>query len=79
MGEVVSGVMIGTLLARPVSSLVADFWSWRAMFGIAALPIVSLFVVLLLLGGGRYSANPGPKAAVGLLKPSRSVSQHTCP
>src|SRR3954462_1937515 len=32
-----------------------------------------------VLGGGRYSANPGPKAAVGLLKPSRSVSQHTCP
>ena len=32
-----------------------------------------------VLGGGRYSANPGPKAAVGLLKPSRSVSQHACP
>ncbi len=31
-----------------------------------------------VLGGGRYSANPGPKAAGGLLKPSWSVSQYTC-
>jgi predicted MFS family arabinose efflux permease len=48
VGKVVSGVMIGILVARPLSSLVADFWSWRAMFGIAALLTASLFVVLLL-------------------------------
>ena len=32
---------------------------------------------LPVLGGGRYSANPGPKAAVGLLKPSREASANT--
>jgi predicted MFS family arabinose efflux permease len=59
VGKVVSGVMIGILLARPVSSLVTDFWSWRAMFGIAALLIASLVVVLLL-------ALPPRRPAAGL-------------
>jgi predicted MFS family arabinose efflux permease len=48
VGKVASGVMIGILLARPLSSLVADFWSWRAIYGIATLLTVLLFVVLLL-------------------------------
>ena len=33
VGKVVSGVMLGIMLARPVSSLVADLSSWRTISG----------------------------------------------
>ncbi len=36
IGDVMSGLMIGILLARPLASLVADAWGWRALTASAA-------------------------------------------
>src|SRR5580700_5574304 len=43
VGRVVSGVMLGIMLARPVSSFVADLWTWRAIFKISAVLMAGLF------------------------------------
>jgi predicted MFS family arabinose efflux permease len=36
IGEVMSGLMIGILLSRPLASLVADIWNWRAFYLVSA-------------------------------------------
>lgn len=46
VGKVVSGVMTGILLARPVASLIADFAGWRAVFGFAAILMACLAALL---------------------------------
>lgn len=46
VGKVVSGLLLGIMLARPVASLVADYAGWHAVFGGAAAAIVVLAFVL---------------------------------
>ncbi|OWW19519.1 MFS transporter [Noviherbaspirillum denitrificans] len=46
VGKVVSGLLIGIMLSRPAASLIADFSSWHAVFGGAALMIAVLALVL---------------------------------
>ena len=46
VGKVVSGLLMGIMLARPVASLVADASSWRVVFGGAAALTVVLAAVL---------------------------------
>ncbi|MDE8349073.1 MAG: MFS transporter [Acidocella sp.] len=46
VGTVVSGLLVGVLLARPVASLVAQAFGWRAVFGISAGLMLLLAVVL---------------------------------
>src|SRR5579872_271812 len=46
VGNVMSGLLTGIMLARPVSSLIANALGWRAVFGLAALAIAALAVVL---------------------------------
>jgi predicted MFS family arabinose efflux permease len=36
IGDVMSGLMIGILLSRPLASLIADTWSWRAFYVVSA-------------------------------------------
>lgn len=60
VGSVVSGLMTGILLARPVSSLLAHWFGWRSVFLIAALAMLALAVGLRLAlpprhPGGRTS------------------------
>ncbi|MBP0614786.1 MFS transporter [Jiella mangrovi] len=50
VGNVMSGLLGGILLARPVSSFLADYLGWRGVFGlsaalIAVLALVSLFML----------------------------------
>ncbi|KQV58089.1 MFS transporter [Duganella sp. Root198D2] len=46
VGKVVSGLLLGIMLARPAASLLADFASWRAVFGAASVLVAVLAFVL---------------------------------
>lgn len=46
IGKVVSGLLLGIMLARPVASLVADHANWHTVFGGAALLMAVLALVL---------------------------------
>jgi len=46
VGKVVSGLLLGVMLARPAASLVADHANWHVVFGGAAVLIAGLAVVL---------------------------------
>jgi predicted MFS family arabinose efflux permease len=46
VGNVMSGLLMGILLARPLSSLVADLLGWHAIFGMSAVVIALLALVL---------------------------------
>ncbi|HYF84859.1 MFS transporter [Azospirillum sp.] len=46
VGNVMSGLLLGILLARPVSSLIADSLGWRAVFGLSAVVMVGFAILL---------------------------------
>ncbi|MBI6855444.1 MFS transporter [Pseudomonas cichorii] len=46
VGSIMGGLLLGILLARPVSSLVADHFGWRAVFDSAAVLMAGISVVL---------------------------------
>jgi len=46
VGKVVSGLLLGIMLARPAASLIADYAGWRVVFGAAALLVAVLAFVL---------------------------------
>ncbi|PEC87416.1 MFS transporter [Bacillus cereus] len=46
VGNVMSGLLLGIMLARPISSLVADMWGWNAIFALFATVIIVLAFVL---------------------------------
>ena len=46
VGNVMSGTLIGIMLARPVSSFLADLFSWHAVFVLAAGAMIVLAAVL---------------------------------
>ncbi|HWW72386.1 MAG TPA: MFS transporter, partial [Duganella sp.] len=46
VGKVVSGLLLGIMLARPVSSLVTDALNWHAIFMLSALVMAGLAFVL---------------------------------
>lgn len=48
VGNVMSGLLLGIMLARPASSLITDLINWRAVFIISAV-IITLLVLLLRL------------------------------
>src|SRR5689334_17000249 len=46
IGDVMSGLMIGILLSRPLASFVADALGWRAFYGFSAVAMGTLSAVL---------------------------------
>ncbi|EGH22382.1 major facilitator transporter [Pseudomonas amygdali pv. mori str. 301020] len=46
VGGIMGGLLLGILLARPIASLVADYFGWRAVFGAAAVVMIGISVVL---------------------------------
>ncbi|MCR8720442.1 MFS transporter [Pseudomonas syringae] len=46
VGSIMGGLLLGILLARPIASLVADHFGWRAVFGSAAVVMIGISVVL---------------------------------
>jgi len=43
LGKVVSGLMLGIMLSRPVSSMIADFAGWRAVYRFSAAMMAVVF------------------------------------
>jgi predicted MFS family arabinose efflux permease len=48
VGNIMSGLLLGILLARPLSSLVADHFGWRAVFLCAAVVMLAIVAVLAM-------------------------------
>lgn len=46
VGNVMSGLLLGIMFARPVASFIASMWSWRAVFAFSAAIIAVLAFVL---------------------------------
>ncbi|MCB1353304.1 MAG: MFS transporter [Rhodobacteraceae bacterium] len=46
VGQVMSGLMFGIMLARPLSSFIADISSWRWVFGLSAVAMIALAFTL---------------------------------
>ena len=63
VGKVVSGVMLGIMLARPAASLVSDLFGWRAIFAFSAAAMVALVF-------GLRAALPSRTPAHGLTYPA---------
>jgi len=60
IGNVMSGLLLGIMLARPVSSLIADTLGWRAVFGVSAAATLGLaFVLRRLLPERRPNVDHG--------------------
>jgi predicted MFS family arabinose efflux permease len=49
VGSIMSGLMVGIMLARPISSVLSEFVSWRGVFWISAAVMAVLAVVLYQL------------------------------
>ncbi|WP_240669908.1 MFS transporter [Actinoplanes solisilvae] len=69
VGQVMSGLILGILLARTVSSLVAELWGWRAIYFVSAALMVGLAVVLR-----RMLPERSPSHAAGYGSLLRSVA-----
>lgn len=59
VGNVMSGLMVGIMLARPVSSFIAEFLPWHSVFFISAAVLVVLMLVL-----GRVLPDRVPKTGL---------------
>lgn len=59
VGNVMSGLLLGILLARPLSSLVTDLLGWHAIFGLSAVVVAVLIAVL-----ARYLPTRHPPAGL---------------
>lgn len=46
VGNVMSGLLLGIMFARPVASFVADVWGWQSVFWISAAAIAALAILL---------------------------------
>ncbi|MBO0902254.1 MFS transporter [Jiella sonneratiae] len=66
VGNVMSGLLGGILLARPVSSFLADYVGWRGVFGLSAGLIAALGVVSLFLLPQRQP--DGERGYLGLIR-----------
>jgi predicted MFS family arabinose efflux permease len=48
VGNVMSGLLLGIMLARPIASFITDIWGWQAIFILSAV-ITTLLTILLAL------------------------------
>lgn len=46
VGNVMSGLLLGIMFARPVASFITDLWGWQAVFALSAVVITILAIVL---------------------------------
>jgi predicted MFS family arabinose efflux permease len=76
VGAVMSGLMLGIMLARPVSSFITDLWSWQAVFMVSAVLMLLLGVVLRLALPQR---RPTAALRYGAMPRSMATIVHTTP
>jgi predicted MFS family arabinose efflux permease len=60
VGNIMSGLLLGILLARPVASVIADLFGWRAIFFLSAALMLGLLAVLAWLLP-KWQPAPGPR------------------
>ena len=70
VGNVMTGLALGIMLARPIASGIADLWGWHAVFVLAAVAMAILIVVL-----ARNLPPRRPTARVGYLALLRSMGR----
>jgi predicted MFS family arabinose efflux permease len=46
VGKVMSGLLLGIMLARPVASIITDLWNWQAIFFLSAGLMAALIILL---------------------------------
>ncbi|MEH2509367.1 putative MFS family arabinose efflux permease [Nitrobacteraceae bacterium AZCC 1564] len=46
IGDVMSGLMVGILLSRPIASFISDAWNWRGFYVISSVAIAVLAIAL---------------------------------
>ncbi len=74
VGQMITGILLGILLARTVSGLVADALSWRAMYLLAALAATAVLITIrkmmvpAAVSAGRISYPVLIRSMVSLLK-----------
>lgn len=49
VGNVMSGLLLGIMLARPIASFVTDLWGWQAVFILSAIITALLAIVLAIV------------------------------
>jgi predicted MFS family arabinose efflux permease len=76
VGNVMSGLMVGIMLARPVSSLITDFTSWHVVFMLSIAMMVVLGLVLMRALPWRQ---PPPGPSYGGLLASMAMLVRTTP
>lgn len=64
IGDVMSGLMIGILLSRPMASLIADSWNWRGYYVTSA---VLMTVLACALARTLPTLQPAAKVSYGAL------------
>jgi len=65
VGNVMSGLLLGIMLARPIASFVADLWGWHMVFILSA---IITTVLAIILAFALPSRNPSPSMSyLGLL------------
>lgn len=64
VGNVMAGLLLGILLARPAASLIANAFGWRAVFGVAA---AANLVIAAILWRALPVRRPTPVASYGHL------------
>jgi predicted MFS family arabinose efflux permease len=47
VGNVMSGLLLGIMFARPVASLITDIWGWQMVFSLSAI-ITGILIILLI-------------------------------
>lgn len=64
VGNVMSGLLLGIMLARPVSSLIAEYMGWRAVYYLSSAAILALAFVLARVLPARQPTNATPYSAL---------------
>ena len=77
VGKLMSGLMLGIMLSRPIASLVADLFSWNAVFYISALLTSAVGILLAFALPKRHPANPDLHYFSLLRSMSTLFFQHT--